>query len=1219
MQDAAILQNLRNTLAGFNGEKGKTYHLLTETFKWLVQATNTQEGGLAALDLLCKIRSKFLYPHEEISREGADVCLATLQNKGIEQTLLALEKIGPSLLNSHRSECLKAAMQDPNALEQEKLWLFLANDSTKEASALKEDFFIQVVEKGVQRGDLETALKSLKQGEKWISLEAQESLKMKIFEQLIGQNNHELILRILQDKSFLASENETYRKLAVDYFRGLMKEPLSQDALWRMQRLLLLAEQTFLSEIVTETDFIAWIEFFLAIPKPVGERAYKGLTSYDAMHLQLFGKAIAQSKECSKELLFQIIKLFDPIHGKDELFLHKIRTSLLPQFLPFLNKLTSCPEKLLTFLEFASIIRLPLEGESSQAAMDACFPLLKLSTEDKCVKAKLHSVLTLWYSLPAFFTKKNVLQALHLYVDLIAQMEENDQVKWINKLPKLTEKASAEDQLNICETIIEQSKLLLDASRFSASFEFLKLSFNIPNQKTLFNSYQILIHYCEKQYEDDEFGCIDFLVLHHPLLKKDLKNEEFREFLLNLVNKAINNPEPTVEGIVSLVKEYQIESSAILWEKLIELLFIKSIHLFPNVLPIWEKSSLQLKPGREKDDCWLKIIDFLLTEPDSLRNCGLLKRIASKEISFSNQEMALSVYEKVLNYFLPTLEKLSSESIEAFASLRKELRLSNQPGRFEKVLFDTLKKTLTIFLIPEVYEEALCYSEACFLNIEKNENISDLQDVLLLIIELIHTFDEEDRKKFSGRVLQLINSSLSNNDLFDFTKIFSSISIDLDSFFIPISVDILLKILDTAVGANEEYNEEYQAIVQNFLSNVLKKESKFIPIELLEKLNAFFNHKKRLALVSKKALQELRILFLKQSISYFNEKEQNPLSWIQLQLSYVLELETRREIVQLLFEKLYRESSNFDFFKNTLNQCFKLLEGKNTKENSLTARFDFIIVSEFYQYTAFCEEKEKYFEFLLEIFKDLMELCREIKVETIYELVSKFCSKFIDVEDYFPYSQRALKIAKDSGIFEQFEWGTHYYNACFLISCKEEEMVEEKMLNLSGGSLSSFEKDDYMAMCLLAIQLIHQNQISTITTKKRVLKILNFAHPFLDCHYLKASYMNNQILLLQWFENLPTEKMDLFSLSQSLECYDFLYAWGKTLLVQIESLKDLIEAESIENFIEEHCNPKFKTLINYRIDIHGKQKGSVGNPLKVLIPTTLVHRILFSSFRKNWA
>ena len=118
VEDPKTLQSLRNALANFNGEKGKAERLSEENFKWLVQATHTQEGGLVAIDLLCKIRSKSLYPFEEVSHLGADICLTLLQNKGIDQFILAMGKMDPFLLNPDRAECLKAVMLHPEVHEK---------------------------------------------------------------------------------------------------------------------------------------------------------------------------------------------------------------------------------------------------------------------------------------------------------------------------------------------------------------------------------------------------------------------------------------------------------------------------------------------------------------------------------------------------------------------------------------------------------------------------------------------------------------------------------------------------------------------------------------------------------------------------------------------------------------------------------------------------------------------------------------------------------------------------------------------------------------------------------------------------------------------------------------------------------------------------------------------------------------------------------------------
>ena len=902
------------------------------------------------------------------------------------------------------------------------------------------------------------------------------------------------------------------------------------------------------------------------------------------------------------------------------------------QFLPLLKRFSGHPEKLLSLLEFAAWIRFPLVEMDAHEVMNGCSTLLKPFGEDESVKVKVLSVLT-WLS--PFATKKNVLQAFNLNVNCIALIEEKDQVKWIQKLPKLMEKASAEDQTKIYETIIEKTKLLLEDSRSLASLELLKLSFTIANQKTFAPSTQLLILYCKKQYDGDVWGCINFLILHHPILKKDLKNGEFKEFLLDLVNQALNEPEPSLESIVTLIKEYQIAPSAFIWKKLLELPATKS-PLFPTILSIWKKSSLQLEPSREKDNCWCTIIDVILTESNPLNQCDLLQKLASKEISFSDPEMTLVVIEKVLNYFLPTLRKFSFdekisdakkftfESMQDFVSLRKELQHSNQTGRFDKILLTTLKKILDELFILEIYEEALSYSETYLINIENEENISDLEEVFCLTLELIQTFNEENKKMFSDRVLKLINCVLKNNAPFDFSKIFRSLVINEDPFFNSISLDVLLKFLDTS---DLQLCEEYQTKTHNFLFDILKRENESIPFEQLEKIHTIFDHKDRLAVVSRESLRELRILFLKHCIEKLKSPELTSFSWIESQINYVPESNTRREIVKSLFAKLYRESPNLDFFKTAINQCFKFLTGeKKPKRSLLIARINFLDTTKYCLHATFCNEREKYFDFLLEVFKDFLEGGKEIKVNTIYEIIFQFCSNFIEDRDELSYAQTAFRIAQESGIFEQFEWGTHYHHACFLVSCNEEEMVKEKMLPLSGDSSASFDKDDYMAMCLLAIQSLIQNDTSTFSTKQRLLKILNFAHSFLDCHYLKAAYMNYQMKIYQWFTNailhkehmdqcfakatLPTKNRGFDPSNYSLECYDFVSAWGETLLLQIGSLKDLMEAETIETFINEHSNPKYKALIQFDSEIYARQVGSVNNPLKILVPTILVNELL---------
>lgn len=1193
-QDAATLQNLRNLLISFSDKREKI-ELSSEIFKWLIQGTQEQETALTTLDFLSKLRDKSLYSYTGICNVASTICVEMLNEKQFDKALVALQKVYPWLSPSSRLFCLDYFMGHSENFQQKNFLEFLSQNPSAETSELRERYYIRVIEQAVNTQDVPSALSYLKYGEQCISAEMGQSLKIKIFKLMIELDRHDEILKSVQDKQSVSFQNEAFIPLWMEYFKSLICNPFDTNALWKMQRSQVIVGQTLLSSQLKDLDYIAWIEFFKQIPKPTEERTFKGLTSYESMLLELVSKTFKVAADSSQELIFKLTELIPVLESNEELFCSKLRAIVSPNFIILLKRLEENPEQLLRFLHLSNCIQLPLDQNQVCAALDAFSPILQTpAKEDEVIKR--NTVLKFLVTSPASLTQKNALPALKACLLHIAQLDETNQIKWTNQIIQLIAKTKNEDRQEIYNILINHSTLLLDQSKFEAVFAFLKLTF-CTQVKNFSSSSSLLMQLLQKKYGRNSLECISFLRKNSSLLKKHTFTNEFREFLARLFVDAHRDAlTPTdVHELLLFIQNYEIEISPSDWKSLIEKTISEpKSQSFALLSKLWEKFSKQLNQSLERDICWKLLIACYLKENDQKKHIEILDLLISKQIIFSNSEIKYSVYENVIEVFSSHF-KLTIELASKVALLRGELISGNIDGRYDQTLSFSLKKLLVFPEIPDLYDEAIPF-------IESNIQNEEAKDIFSICLRQFPLLTEHNQDKYKHRIIEIIKLALDKEVICP-SLIFESLAHNRDPFFFLVTLETLIKIQEkskSSLNMDRLIDQNYQGMVRNFLEIILKTNE--ISFELLEKSNTFFESEPS-NLLSPEGFQDLLSLFLNESVNLITSTDLTPISWLKSQIGKV-SLENRSTINQVFIKAYhFKFHQNLDFFKKLIIDYIALFSGDD--HNTLVANLDFLIVTNRYIQQFFVDEtRDEYFVFLKEIFTNTMINIQAYPSPAVFTVLNYLFPNLISYHEDRVVARELLEIAKQHGLFEQFDWGLHYRGAYTLLVKELDDIDENNLLNYLRSPKTDFSNNDYMSMCLMATQTLKKALFRTSYSMTLAIKILRAALPLLESPFLKTVYIDEYFKL-----QLCLEQIKIPNLSQSLciKTFNFIELWGTNFLHIAESIQDLMDAENVGEFIKDDSETKFKEIISYNPDMMSRHVGSETNPFRIYFPKNLFY------------
>ncbi|PJD95640.1 MAG: hypothetical protein CK425_08030 [Parachlamydia sp.] len=1205
--DATTFLNLRNLLISFSQNKEKL-EISRETFEWLIQKVKEKETSLATLDFLAKLKDKSLYPYQDICNQASKICLEILAEEGFDKAFIALQKIYSWLVSSEREQCIKHFTAHPDSFQNEPFLIFLSQNSSAEISKLKESYFARVIDQALNIKDLPLALSCLKHGEEWISVEIAQNLKIQLFKLLIELDEHEKILKSLQDKQTISFGNEVFAPLWIDYFRGLICNPHSTDALWKMQRAQIITEQSVLLNQLTDEDYIAWIDFFSQIPKPVGEKTYRGLTSYESMLLQLVNLTMNRSENCKVKLIIKTLELFSLVDFNNQSFCNKLQDILLKNFMHFVKSLEKQPQHLITFLHLSSCIHLPLNQDQSEIAISAFSQMLQTTTEkDQLIQNS--TILKFLVNSPGASTQKNALEAFKTCILHVAQLDEADQLKWLPQLMRLVEKNASECHPELYEILVAQIFNLIDQAKFDASLAFLKLSLSTRVEDHS-SCAGLLRKICQAKYNENPYACFKLLRDHSNQFKELFKSNELKEFLIDLTLETTrSSPKPAVwQELFPLIQTYDIKLPLSLFKDLLEQSIAQSDFQAGLLLAqIWENTFKTYDPSLETEACWKLVIEICFTKKNQKACQKILQQLANKEINFSTSEGKYSIFEKTLTLFSNHFS-LNAELVSNLSLIRQELLHANHGGRFAKPLSLSLKKLLAFSENREICMEAFSALK------EQLE-----QPLFLLFLKRLHCLNEEE---YHLEILEILQQA-RHAKIACPSLIFDSLVCLQNPSFYTCQIETLIDIVDksSTTSVEKPIDQKFQKTVQKFLQSCLNLEEK--KPKIFEALNALFNLDIS-CLLSTKLLQPILYDYVKQCVGLITSENTLPIEWIQSQISKI-DIDTRSEINQIFYKRIYNffgRDEDLEIFKEIIKHYIELQS--NELLSFKLANIDFILTTTNHGIYHFFrnESKDDFFLFLKDIFEDITTDCKEIDVKNLHAMFSHVIANLVSFKDERMLARGFLAIAKKNGVFEEmswehdfdFDWDEYYYGAYKLLTQEVQDIQYDNLLSCfprpSEPGIARedyYTKDGLMVMSLLAAQIFDRSPLGYNHSKSLILKILVAASPLLKSvksPFLKTVFLREYFYLQSWIAKIEPDKMNLEECLEILEC---IKLWGTHFLVINQDFKDLMRADRIEDYVNSCSEVELapRQIITYDTSKKNLQEGSETNPYRLYFPKML--------------
>lgn len=1216
--DATTFLHLRTLLINFSQKKEKL-EISPETFEWLIQEARENETSLATLDFLAKLKDKSVYPYQDICNQASEICLEILAEEGFDKAFIALQKIYSWLVSSERERCVKHFTDHPDSFQNEPFLTFLSQNPSAEILSLKESYFVRVIDQALSLKDVPLALSCLKYGEKWISVEITQNLKIHLFKLLIELNDHENILKSLQDKQTISFGNEVFASLWIDYFRGLICNPHSTDALWKMQRAQIITEQSVLLNHLTDEDYIAWIDFFSQIPKPVGEKTYRGLTSYESMLLQLVNKAMARSENCKVELIIKTLELFSLVNFNNQSFCDKLQDVLLKNFMHFVKHLEKHPQHLINFLHLSSCIHLTLNQDQSEIAISAFSQILQTTTTKEDQLSQNSTILKFLVNNLGASGKKIALEAFKTCILHIAQLDEAGQLKWLPQLMRLVEKNALECHSEIYEILVTQIFDLLDQAKFDASLAFLKLSLS-THVEDHSSCVGLLRKLCQAKYNENPHACFKLLRDHSNHFKELFKSNDLKEFLIDLTLETIHSlPKPAVwQELLPLIETYDIKLPLSIYKDLLEQSIAQSDFQTGLLLAqIWGNTFKTYDPSLETEACWKLVIEICFNKKNQKTCQKILRQLANKEIDFSNPEVRYSIFEKTLTLFSNHFS-LNAELVSNLSLIRQELHHANQEGRFAKPLSLSLKKLLAFSDNREICMEAF---SALKVHLE--------QPLFLLFLKRLHCLDKEEYHREILEILQLAR----NEKMACPSLIFDSLACLQNPCFYTYQIETLTDIVDRAASSSieKQIDQKFQKTVHQFLQACLNLEEK--NLQIFEALNILFNQDIS-CLLPTKFLQPILYDYVKQCVDLITSENTLPIEWIQSQISKI-DIDTRSEINQIFYKRIYNyfgRDEDLEIFKKIINHYIEL---QSTELLSFKlANIDFILTTTNHGIYHFFrnESKDDFFLFLRDIFNDITTDCQEIDVKNLHAMFSHVIANLVSFRDERMLARSFLAIAKKNGVFEEmnwehdfdFDWSDHYYGAYKLLTQEVEDIQYNELLSFFPhppepeiDRKDYYTKDDCMVMSLLAAQIFDRSPLGYSHSKSLILKILVAASPLLKSvksPFLKTVFLREYFYLQSWIAKIEPDELSLEECQEVLEC---IKLWGTHFLVINQDFKDLLQADRIEDYVNSCSEAELapNQIITYDTSKRNLQEGSDTNPYRLYFPKMLFPFAVKLSFK----